>query len=260
MNELREKTEKNEESKPVKASIFIRKKRLIFIITISFFIILFFVANKWRFDLNVEKIEVEGNRLIPAENIIKQSGVKVNSGLYDFDLTQIENNICKISYVKTAIVQRELPTTLSIKVIEREPIALISAGSLYYIDAEKKIMQYNYYKEIIDLPIITGVKIDSSESSPELETVVNVLKTLKKDYSDLYNQISEISIKNNNQIVFYSNNNCVPIYVGSDDIIHKLENLNSFWKEYAIYENLKNIEFIDIRYNDQVVVKWYNKM
>ena len=260
MNETKEKVEKNEELKPVKVNFFVRRKRLIFIITISFFIILFFVANKWRFDLNVEKIEVDGNRLLPAENIIKQSGVKVNSGLYDFDLKEIENNVHRISYVKNVIVQRELPSTLSIKIIEREPIAIISAGALYYIDSEKKTMQYNYYKEILDLPVITGIKIDSSNTEPVLDTVISILKTLRKNYSDLYNQISEISVKNKNQIVIYSNNNCVPIYIGSEDIMHKLENLNYFWKDFAIYENLKNIEFIDIRYNDQVVVKWYNKI
>jgi cell division septal protein FtsQ len=260
MKEIEEKVEKKEESKPEKANFFIRRKRLIFIITVSFFVVLFFVANKWRFDLNVEKIEVDGNRLLAAENIIKQSGVKVNSGLYDFDLKEIENNVNRISYVKTAIIQRELPSTLSIKIIEREPIALISSGALYYIDSDKKMMQYNYYKEILDLPIITGVKLDSSNTSPVLDTVINILITLKKDYADLYNQISEISVKNKNQIIIYSNNNCVPILIGSEDIMHKLENLNYFWKDFAIYENLKNIEFIDVRYNDQVVVKWYNKI
>ncbi len=260
MTEPEKNIEKDNVKKDKAINFFIRRKRLIFIIVTSVFVVLFFVANKWRFDLNLERIEVSGNRLIPAENIIKQTGVKVNSGLYDFDLKQIENNVKKISYVKEVVVQRELPSALSIKVIEREPIAIISAGSLYYVDAEKQVMKYNFHKEILDLPVITGLKLDSSELNPVLDTLVNLLVKMKNDFSNLYNQISEISVKSKEHIVLYSNTNCVPIYLGYGDIFHKLENLNSFWKSYAIFENLKSIEFIDIRYNDQVVVKWYNKM
>jgi len=234
---------------------FVHRKKLTFLIIFIIFISLFFISNKWRFDLNVERIEVEGNNLLPVDVILKQSGVKINSGLYDFDLKEIEGRINKISYVKIAYVERELPSTLYIKVIEREPIALIYLNKLSYIDIEKTIMPYNFYKHIIDLPLITGVKIDIP-SDKLIDSILIMLDIMKKGYNDIYQQLSEVSVKNKNRVVLYSSNYCVPIYLGNENFVCKLENLNAFWHEYAIYEKLKNIEFIDIRFNDQVIVKW----
>lgn len=238
---------------------FIRKKKLMFILISIVFISLFFVANSWRFDLNVERIEVEGNNLLPSDVIIKQSGIKINSGLYGFYLKEIENRIGKISYVRASYIERELPSTLYIRVIERDPIALISSNKLFYIDAEKKIMPYNFYKNILDLPLITGVNIDNS-SDVLLDSVLIMLDIMKKDYNNIYHQISEVSVKNKNQVVCYSNNYCIPIYFGNEYFVQKLESLNAFWYEYAIYEKLKNIEFIDVRFNNQVIVKWNKKI
>lgn len=243
-----------------KKDFFRRRRRLIFILSSGIFIILFFVANKWRFDLNIEKVEIKGNRLIPVEVIIKESGVKINSGLYDYDLKEIENRVEKIPYVKKAVVQRELPSTLSIKIVERKPLAICSNNNLYYIDDEKKIMRYNMHHKLLDLPVITGIKIDTLLKNNVIDSVIYILKTLRENYFDLYNQISEIYIKNHSEIVFYSNNYCIPIIIGQENILHRLENLYAFWNTYAIYENLNNIKSIDLRYNDQVVVRMNNKL
>jgi cell division septal protein FtsQ len=179
--------------------------------------------------------------------------------LYDFYLKEIENRINKISYVKATYVERELPSTLYIRVIERDPIALIYFNKLFYIDIEKKVMPYNFYKNILDLPIITGVKIDPP-SDVLIDSILVMLDIMRKNYNDIYHQISEVSVKSKNQVILYSNNHCVPIHFGSEGFICKLENLNAFWHEYAIYEKLKNIEFIDVRFNNQVIVKWNNKI
>jgi cell division septal protein FtsQ len=196
---------------------------------------------------------------LQTDIIIKQSGVKINSVLYDFDLKAIVDKINQISYVKTSYVERELPATLYIRVIERDPIALIYSDRLSYIDIEKKVMPYNFYKNILDLPLITGVKIDTP-SDMLIDSILVMLDIMRKDYSDIYHQISEVSVKNKNHIVLYSNHYCVPIYFGNENFVYKLENLNAFWHEYAIYEKLKNIEFIDVRFNNQVIVKWNKKV
>jgi len=255
-----DKDKENIKIKEKDTNFFRRRKKLIFILLSSFFIMLFFIANKWRFDLDVEKVEVEGNILISAEAIIKESGIKISSGLYDYDLKDIEKRIEKNSYVKKAIVQRELPSIISIKVIERKPLAIYSSGDLFYIDEEKKIMKYNLHHELLDLPVITGIKIDTNMKSEILDTLIFTLKTLREKYINLYNQISEINILNQKEMIFYSNNFCVPIIVGSDNILHKIENLDAFWKTYSIFENLNNINSIDLRFNDQVVVRWNNKL
>jgi cell division protein FtsQ len=238
---------------------FVRRKRLMFIIISIVFVSLFFIANKWRFDLNVERIEVEGNDLLPTDIIVKQSGVKINSGLYDFYLKEIEDRINKISYIKTSYIERELPSTLYIRVVERDPIALICSSNLFYIDVEKKVMPYNFYKNVLDLPLITGVKIDTP-SDMLIDSILIMLDIMRKVYNDIYYQISEVSLKSKDQVVFYSNNYCVPIYFGNENFAYKLENLNAFWNEYSIYEKLKNIEFIDVRFNNEIIVKWKNKI
>jgi hypothetical protein len=55
--EVKYKAVKENSNKPFNS--FVRRKKLMFIIISIIFISLFFMANRWRFDLNVERIEVE---------------------------------------------------------------------------------------------------------------------------------------------------------------------------------------------------------
>jgi cell division protein FtsQ len=239
-------------------NIFIKKKRLFFIIILVSFASLGFVANKWRWDLTIERIKIEGNNLCPNESLIVSSGLKIGSSMYEYDLKDIEGKVCKNPYVRSAIVNRNLPAEMIIQINERAPIAEIITDKIYYLDCDKKLFSYNFHKEILDLPIITGLNLDANfkglSEDKRLDSVVFLLKILKNKYEDVYNLISEIDIKSSSNFIFYTSNNCVPVLFGEGESEDKIANLNAFINSYL--DDIKKVESIDLRYRDQVIVRW----
>jgi cell division protein FtsQ len=239
-------------------NIFVKKKKLFFVIILIAFFSLGFVANRWRWDLTIEKIRIEGNNLASNESITLSSGLKIGSSFYEYDLKEVENKVCKNPYVKSAIVNRNLPSEMVIQIREREPIAEIITDKVYYMDSDKKAFTYNFNKEVLDLPIISGITFDAAthglSEDKRIDSVVFLLKILKSKFENVYNLISEIELKPGGNIVFYTLNNCVPILFGEGESEEKISNFSAFVNSYL--DDIKKVESIDLRYRDQVIVRW----
>jgi hypothetical protein len=54
--------------------------------------------------------------------------------------------------------------------------------------------------------------------------------------------------------MLYSTNNCFPIFFGEGDSEDKIANFNAFINSYL--DDIKKVVSIDLRYRDQVIVKW----
>jgi cell division septal protein FtsQ len=48
----------------------------------------------------------------------------------------------------------------------------------------------------------------------------------------------------------------VPIIFGRGDIADKVARLEAFWSSEVLERGTKDLEYIDLRYHDQVVVRW----
>ena len=70
--------------------------------------------------------------------------------------------------------------------------------------------------------------------------------------------ISEINIEKKDHYILYTTNYNIPIIMGNTNSVDDVLNFRAYWNKYSIYENKKNIEYIDLRYKDQVVVKKRN--
>jgi cell division protein FtsQ len=241
-------------------NIIFKKKKLFFVIILTGFFFLGFIANKWRTDLTLERIIIEGNNLLSADAVIKSSGIKLGASLYEYDLKDIETRVLKNPYVKYALVQRNLPSVVEITIVERKPIALLFSDRPYYMDAEKKVFSYNFHKELLDLPVITGAGSELGSKAfyedNRLDSVILILNKILKEHEDIYNTVSEINISDSNNFICYTTNENIPILLGKGDLRSKFDNLETFLIKNIVSSDLKKIEFIDLRYRDQVVIKW----
>jgi cell division septal protein FtsQ len=79
---------------------------------------------------------VQGNVLVPAEEIVRQSGV-INQSIFFISASQVEKAVASIPGVKSAKVQTALPSKVVISVQEREPAAVWQSGpSTMWVDSE----------------------------------------------------------------------------------------------------------------------------
>lgn len=78
--------------------------------------------------LGVRSVEIVGNVTLPAEKIRQTAAVAELHPLATVDLTDVQARVQSIRQVASVKVDRVWPGTLKIEIVEREPVAQVSAG------------------------------------------------------------------------------------------------------------------------------------
>jgi len=73
----------------------------------------------------IQQIDVQTDGAVSAEQIRRWSGVKLGQNLLALDLASVKRNLELVPIVKAASVERILPRSLRIRVVEREPLAQV---------------------------------------------------------------------------------------------------------------------------------------
>jgi cell division protein FtsQ len=219
-------------------------------------------ANFWKSSLKVTRVTLQGNRIVEANELFQLAQVKRGSLIYDVDLTAIQKNLLSQCYIKEATVERNLPSTIQLTVVERSPIALVNRTDIVYLDEDGVILPHSISKALFDLPVLSGVKIGPTVTYGSVIRDANalqalrVLKAAKFVNSELYHLISEIQIRNDSDMVLYTAEGGVPVIFGEGNIADKLVRLDAFWNQVLQERGLHKLQYVDLRYDDQIVARW----
>ena len=146
----------------------------------------------------IQKLEVETDGVLSAEQIRTWAGVKPQDNLLALDLARVERDLKLVPAIEGVIVERVLPRTLRIRVIEREPIAQVlfpqlRAGGAYEGGAYTLDASGNFMFPVVasqrampavqtnDLPVITGipprdVRPGKQAESPQVRSALGLLE------------------------------------------------------------------------------------
>ena len=132
----------------------------------------------------VSNIDVKGQKHISDEQIIKLLKIKKNSAIMAISLPDLKQQLEKIDWIKNVNVERKLPNTIHISIIERVPIALGQKDSkLHIIDEEGVVINEKNLSPYAKLPIIIGEGAEIYANS--------LIKVLKSD-PELFKSISSV--------------------------------------------------------------------
>ncbi len=219
-------------------------------------------ANAWKGELRVNEVCVEGNRTVASEEILSAAAIHNSEKLYDADLFGIAQRVEQNHFLKSVSVRREVPGRITISVVERIPIAAVTLNELMYVDSEGYVLPSVLSENIFDIPVLTGT-LPRNElvpgrkvSSALLKEAISVLTQAERIDEQLYRKISEVHIDGTNDLVFFTAEAGVPVIIGHDDIGIKLVKFDSFWKQQVDQRGVQDLQYIDLRFQDQVVVKW----
>ena len=164
-------------------------------------------------------------------------------------------------YVLAARVSNHYPNRILIEIIEREPVAILKVDPLFMIDGDGIILPdlENYIN--YNIPILTNFNFHETSynagkkiSSDKVIDCLDWLKKIKKDYSYLYENLSELKITSSDEIELILFDHPTYIYLGLDKINYRLEILKKF--EETIKPNkISDYTYLDLRYKNQIVVK-----
>jgi len=86
--------------------------------------------------LELNTIEVRGFQRTDQEQIMEAAAVPLKTPVFQLDLKEIAERVETLPWVRSCEVRRVLPDKLSVRVIERQPVALIRMVNLYYVDED----------------------------------------------------------------------------------------------------------------------------
>ncbi len=226
------------------------------------FVLIAVVGNLWKSSLRVKTITVEGDQNVPANQIIQLSGVRAGTPMFDLDLTEIQRNVSSHYFIRGVVVERNLPGTVRITVTERTPLAIVPTEPMQYVDEEGVVLPPTNARIVYDLPVISGfasaATLEAGEraSGNDIDEAVRLLWTIRQGNRDLFHRISEVRLRGEGDIVLYSSEWGVPIIFGHGRVADKVAQLEAFWNDEVALIGARHLEYVDVRYADQVIVRW----
>ena len=222
-------------------------------------------ANLWKSDLKVKRVTIEGNRIVETAELTQLIKVPKNTQLQEIDLMAVRRDIMSHHFIKDAVVERDLPATLKVTVKERVPLAIINSTEILYLDEDGVVLPHSISKQLFDLPVLTGMP-DGLALTPgatlknaDIQEALRILASSKLVSKELYHLISEVRLRNGGDIVLYASEWGVPIIFGRGEIPNKLVRLEAFWNDVVHERGSDNLQYVDLRFDDQVVVRWNKK-
>jgi cell division protein FtsQ len=219
-------------------------------------------AAGWKKALMLHALEVEGERIVTREDVVELSHVTSQSALFEINLAALQASLESNAFISHASVQREMPSTVRIQITERVPSAmLVLAGrnEHLYLDDEGYLLPPVVSEAIYDLPVITG--LDSAQTfrpgvrttNADILAALEILKAARSVGAEVSHLISEVRVNNGHDIVLYAFDGGTPIIFGQGRAIEKMATLDAFWKKFIVEGNVRELEYIDLRFAGQVV-------
>jgi len=207
----------------------------------------------------LQNIEVEGNIYFSKEEILKQSGIQKDTIIWHIDLKGMCKKLEKNPFLDEIHIYRCFPNKLVISVIEKKPVALLKVnGSFLTIDKEGMVLPSKIGK-MYDLPLISGdfkgkIDIGNKAGGEKLHFSLSLLKMIIEEKPKLYSEISEILVKEDNEVYFFMSRYGIPVKVGKGDWMYKINCLAEILNRLIREKKLNEAKYIDLRYQNQIIV------
>lgn len=120
-----------------------RTRRTVFYVLLLLFISAIFLAVCVTVFLNVETININGLQKYTYDDVIAHIPIEIGDNIYSFDAEEIEAIITEsLPYVGSVEIKRDLPTTIEVNIIEKEPyFAAELAGDTYILSSDLKVLE-----------------------------------------------------------------------------------------------------------------------
>ena len=212
-------------------------------------------------NFKAEIVEITGNEILSSENIKELCDYDFsNSSTKEINLEEIAESLMKSDFIKGVSITKRLPRTLNITVDERKPIAFIYGRGLNLIDEEGFLMPIPKIKKSWDLPFISGISeslgnLGEKTVSGQALKAVTLASHLQNNDNLMLGLISEINMNNSRFFELIMIKGGAKIKINRNEYEKELYVLQNYIKSYLDWDDLTQIDYIDLRFKDQLIVK-----
>jgi len=195
----------------------------------------------------VNDVQVQGNRIYSAEQVIEASGVETGDNLLMVNRAAVVGSVqAQLPYVQTVSVGRILPDTVVIKVHESEIAGLVEAdvGSLWYVNTEGRVLGSSldgFQGQIVELtgftvtaPVAGQQAVASADMAENMNAALMVLAEMEG--SGLIENVTGINAEKTYDIHLYCGTQYDVMLGGTDELDYKVWYLQGVLEQLQPYQ------------------------
>jgi cell division septal protein FtsQ len=206
----------------------------------------------------LKNIEVSTAKNLSREEILALVGVEAGQDLARMNLKRMGEQLSQNPWVETVRIHRYFPDRISITVKEREPLAIVNMGYIYYLDKNGIVFKVLNQGDKLDYPVVTGFSEEELSSNPivtraALKTTCELLGVLREKGAFILADVSEIHYDKGYGFTLFTASGGLPVKIGAGDFGTKVARFARIYQE--LMAQRPTLHYIDLDYNDKIIVK-----
>jgi cell division protein FtsQ len=173
----------------------------------------------------------------------------IGLNLFKIDIARVQSDLRSLAWIQRIAIEKRVPNTLRIKVVERVPVALaMHDGTLRYIDAGGVVCgDLSPAVGDTDLPIVSNAEGD------ELIRSVRFIDALRVHDPIVYSRIGEVRPIAPRGFAMFDRDLGATVYANADDVSSKFRDLYSIVQSEKLGKS--DIAYADLRFADRIVIR-----
>ena len=213
------------------------------------------------FSINDTKnIKITGLKRLQPDLVLQMAKLDADTNLLALKPTQVEQTLETHPWIARANLTRKWPHRVHLHIQEREPVALVQAGELYYVDHRGNLFKPLSPGDPHDFPVITGLPREFfspgqgalPETMAHIRQLVDLLKTTQAPLN--LENISEIHVDLERGLTLYANGLGAGVDLGLGRYQEKLQRLARAWPTLTQKGYLPRAARINLDYPQKVVL------
>jgi cell division protein FtsQ len=210
----------------------------------------------------VATIELEGRARLEESEVLRAAGVSIGTNVFELAPEDVRARLERHPWIASAEVERRLPGTFRLRIVERTPSLVLALGpSLYLVDESGSVFKEVAPGDPVDLPIVSGIERDRFLRERAWRTaLLSEIDVLLDDWraAGLWRRepIAEIHVEADDGLVLHVGEDAMEVRLGRAPFLPKLRKLRRVLDRLqaessrALYVHLDNV-----RRPDRVVVR-----
>jgi cell division septal protein FtsQ len=237
---------------------------LIFIMLFGGLCYLIFYSNKVQSAERMEKINIEGNNLLPKDEYLSFARVNNVQTFGELNLRIIKDRFEKHPYIQKVDVEYIGQNEVNIHLTEKAIYAVLLNGSVPFLISEQfQILPLLANTKFVDYPVITNLKENKLKTLSYIKTedLVQAFKII--DAAGLINpkilkKLSEINLRSGGDVVITFSGFRSPVIFGRDKEAEKMISLEMLLSNLYEGKNLlAESDYVDLRFADNIYLGNY---
>jgi hypothetical protein len=225
----------------------------------------------------IQNIDAQSDGVIAPQQIRRWSGVRPGQNLFGLDLAGVRRNLEMVSMIQSVSLEKVLPSTLFLRVVEREPLAQLSIARprtsggfemvTYYIDAEAYVMTPLHASQCVagtpagandDLPLITGLNPNDVVpgrplESPQVRGALELIQAFQRSQMQDLVEIKRVDVATP-EVLFARTSQGSDITFGLRDLDRQLLRWHAIFQEGQ--KMSKALASLDLAVSNSIPATW----